>query len=240
LYHQEPSFDQVNETLGNPDLDHIRSVHAVLGLEKSFTNDWSVKSEVYYKDLDSLVAGDEESRFNNSGEGEAYGMDVLVRKDLTSKWSGWLSVSLSKARRKQIETGDEFDFEFDQPFNANLVASYRASDKWRFGAKFWAHSGSLYTPVIGADPDAENPGFFIPRYAEVNSKRLPSYQRLDFRVDRTFSEKNNRQISTYFEIINVLDRENLSEPDYNRDYTEQEQSSQLPRIFALGITARFL
>lgn len=239
LYHQAPGYDQINEVLGNPDLKHIRSVHGVVGVEKSFEKSWSLKTELYYKDLDLLVAGDETLRYNNSGEGEAYGLDVLVRKDLTDKWSGWLSMSFSKATRTQTETDDEFAFDFDQPFNASLVASYKASEKWRFGAKFWTHSGAPYTPVIGADADSENPGFFIPRYGSINSERLPSYQRLDLRADRTFFRTEKREVAGYLELINVLDSKNLSEYDYNRDFTERKQVSQLPLIVALGIRASF-
>lgn len=239
IYHQMPEFSQVNAVLGNPELDHISATHSVLGVEKLFSNKWQFKSEVYYKAFDNLVAGDEVLRYNNDGEGYAYGLDTLIRKELTDKWSGWLSLSLANARREHAQTDVSFPFDYDQPVNATLVTSYKASHKWNFGAKLWLHSGAPFTPVTGASVDADNPDVFNPEYGDINSERLPVFGRLDLRADRLFAKRANRQISLYGEILNVLDRKNVSGYDYNRDYSERTSVAQLPRILSLGVKATF-
>lgn len=239
VYNSMPNYFQVNKVFGNPNLDYIKSEQGVVGLQKFLPGGWDIKSELYYKTMKNLVTGDEQFRYANNGKGIAYGLDTLIRKSVTDKLSGWLSVSLSKANREHKKTGDSFSFEYDQPFNASLVGSYKMSPRWEVGAKLWVHSGKPYTPVISASEDPEQDGYYIPVYADVNSKRFPMYHRLDIRVDRIIKKKNGRSISAYLEILNVLDTKNISEYDYNSDYSERAEVAQLPRIIALGFRAGF-
>lgn len=150
--HQIPDVDQINEVFGNPDLEYIEARHASIGVQKQFANSWSLSSELYFNKLSNLITSDADARYSNDGEGTALGLDTLIRKQLTDKFSGWLSVSLSDAKRKEKRTGKEFDFEYGQPVNASLVGNYKFSEKWSFGAKLWAHSGAPFTPVVGAAP----------------------------------------------------------------------------------------
>ena len=54
-----------------------------------------------------------------------------------------------------------------------------------------------------------------------NTQRLPSYQRVDLRLDRRFMF-NNWNIVTYFDIMNVFGRDNLWGYSYNSDGTIEE------------------
>lgn len=238
-YHRMPPFDQILEPFGNPDLAFIASDQIVLGAEKQLKDGWNVRAEGYYKTLENLVASDDRDRYNNAGKGRAYGFETLVRKHLNARWSGWLSLSLSRAERENGETGDRFAFDYDQPVNMSLVANYKASEKWQFGLKYWLHSGAPYTPITGAVEDAENPGFFIPQYGELNSARLADYRRLDIRADRTFQVRRGRKVSAYAEVLNVLSDSNVGGFDYNKEYTEKEAIEQLPTIVSLGLRAGF-
>lgn len=237
--HQIPAIDQIDEVFGNPDLKYIEAQHVSVGFQKQFADSWSLSSEIYFNSLSNLVTSDDNTRYSNDGEGTAVGLDTLIRKQLTDKFSGWLSVSLSDAKRKDKRTGREFDFEYDQPVNASLVGSYKFSDKWSLGAKLWAHSGAPYTPVVGATPDPDNAGVFIPQYAELNSERLPAFKRLDLRVDRSFKPKGNRQTTAYFELLNITGSENISGYSYNADYSVRTPNEQLPAFFAFGLKTSF-
>lgn len=239
LYHQSPGIEQLDETIGNPELKYIESTQFLVGLKKEFGDGWDIKSELYYKQLENLVTGDDELRYANNGSGNTYGLDTLIRKQLTNKFSGWLSISVSDSSREHRATGEKFDFEFDQPANLSLVASYEFSKKWTVGAKLGVHSGALYTPVVGATPDTETPGLFNPEYGPLNSKRFPIYQRLDIRLDRTVKKSKGRTYSTYLDILNVLNNRNTSYYEYNADYTERTEETQIPFIVALGFKAKF-
>lgn len=239
VYNSMPSYFQVNKVFGNPSLDYIRSVQGVVGLQKFLPGGWDIKSELYYKTLEKLVTADVQSRYANNGKGIAYGLDTLIRKSVTDKLSGWLSISLSKANREHKKTGDSFSFDYDQPFNASLVGLYKIAPRWELGAKLWVHSGKPYTPIVGATEDPDKEGYYIPEYADVNSKRFPMYHRLDLRLDRIIKKKNGRNINAYLEILNVLNTKNISEYDYNSNYSERAEVAQLPRIIALGFRAGF-
>jgi hypothetical protein len=238
-YHQMPDIDRIDDVFGNPELDYARAVHASIGLRKSFDDGWSVQSELYHNQLDNLATADDETRYSNDGEGAATGLDTLVRKQLTDRFSGWLALSLSDTSRRDTRSGQRFDFEYDQPVNLTLAGSYQISNKWTIGAKLWAHSGAPYTPIIGSTPDPDVEGFFNPQYGELNSERFSDFSRLDVRIDRVFAHDSGRKTHAYLEILNVLDRENESDFSYNADYSEREVVAQLPRFFGFGVKTVF-
>jgi len=238
-YQQAPAFLDSNKTFGNPDLDYSSALHAQVGLQRFFSNSWEIKSELYYKSLDNLATSDPETNYSNDGEGYAYGLDTLIRKNLTDKISGWASVSFSKSTRKDKRTGEEFVFDYDQPINMSLVGSYKFNKKWSVGTKLWVHSGTPYTPVVDAIEDAERPGFYRPVYGKLNSDRFPTYHRVDLRIDRTFKRKNDNTMGAYFELFNILGTKNALEYNYNADYTEKEAEYQINGDFSFGFKATF-
>lgn len=234
-YHQLPGYLETDRDFGNPDLEHIGSRQAVVGFQRVFENGLDFKTELFHKRLDKLVTGDESTRYSNDGEGTAYGLDMLVRGAIDDRLSGWAALSLSRAERKNRRTEERFDFSYDQPFNISVVADYRITDEWRLGAKLWVHSGATYTPVTGAEPDDEIEGYYNPQYGRLNSKRFPTYHRLDLRVAKTLTRRSGNTTELYAEVLNVLDTKNVAYYDYSADYTERTAVGQLPRIAGVGI-----
>lgn len=239
LYNQAPEYLDTDTVFGNPNLEYIKSVHAQVGMQRMLPGGWDVKSELYYKTLDNLVTSDDELKYVNGGKGVAYGLDTLIRKDMTSKLSGWASISLSKARRTDKSSGETFVFDYDQPLNVSIVGKYKLNKKWAFGAKLWMHSGTPFTSVISATEDPDIPGFYQPEYGKLNADRLPSYKRVDLRIDRTFKRKRDNTMVAYLDLLNVFNTKNAAGYDYNADYTEKEISQQLTGIFSIGIKATF-
>lgn len=241
-------FRFIAKDIGNPDLESQDSTHYVVGFEKLFKNDLSAKVELYYKDTDQLIIANPELATNanavsyiNGASAEAYGLEVLINKNLTDKWYGWLSATYSKTERKNDITGVEIDYGLDRPWVVNLVATYQKNEKTSYGFKWRYQSGSLVTPIVDASPvdedgnptvDTEvNPAYlYIPEYGDSNSERLPAYHRLDFRMDHKLTGRS----TFYFEIINLYNQANISDYEYNRDYTEREAVESLPTIFSVG------
>ncbi len=237
-YHQFPGFLVSEKVFGNPQLDHESSTHYVMGAEKAFPQNWSLKTEIYRKQFDKLVTANPVTRYSNTGKGSADGFEILIRRGLTDRWSGWLSVSASNSERTNELTGEKFDFEFDQPVIASLVNEFILNDKWRFGMKWWFHSGAPNTPIIGAMADPDDPQRFIPIYGKINSERLPDYHRLDLRFDRQFQLKH-ADMSGYVELINAYGRKNLAGYDYNSDFSARKDIHQLPSIISFGLKIKF-
>jgi hypothetical protein len=249
-------FRFIAKNLGNPNLKEPDSMHYVVGFEQIFEDDLSAKVELYYKDIDKLISTNpalavdaEAVTYINGASGEAYGLELLINKNLTDKWYGWLSAAYSKTKRTNEDTGVEIDYGLDRPWVVNLVASYQKNEKTSYGFKWTYQSGALFTPVTSepaapvdtqGDPvDAvANPNdvyLYIPNYAETNSERLSAYHRLDFRMDHKLSGRS----TFYFEIINLYNQENVSGFTYNRDFSEREKVTALPTIFSVGTTLVF-
>ncbi|MBU0675021.1 MAG: TonB-dependent receptor [Proteobacteria bacterium] len=236
-YHQMPEFKYISEKLGNAHLDKVESDHYVLGAEKKIGQGWSVKTEGFYKSFDKLVTSDPVNTFANNGVGRAYGADFMVRKAHTERLSGWLGFTLSKAERKDQGQGEYFDFDYDRPVDIKLVANYKLTSRWTFGAKWTYHSGSPYTPVVGIDGTYED-GSVRPVEGKLNSERIPDYHSLDLRAERLYFYKKWK-MNLYFEIMNAYFRKNIESYEYNEDYSEKKPVYGLPIIPFIGVRAEF-
>ncbi len=234
-HHQFPAGDQVVTGFGNTGLWHLRATHGVLGVSQQLDEGWSWRVEAYQKTFsDFVVRAPRPVNYLNGASGQARGLELLIKREPKHKLSGWLSLSLSSARRQNDTTGQEFPFEFDQPVIANLVLQYKQSDRWQFGAKWSYHSGAPDTPIVGPSgfyPD----GRVRPGYGEINSERLPSYHRLDLRVDYVLSPR----FRVYGEVINAYARKNISGYSYNADYTVRKDVTQLPFLPSFGVVVKF-
>lgn len=242
-HNQMPTGQQISRNFGNPQLDHLRAEHSVIGITQKLEDDWSWKAESYYKKLSNLVLGDPQLNYINGGSGQAYGAELLFKKDGLSKLTGWLSVSLARSHRQNDITGEAFRFQYDQPLNTTLVTQYKLSDNWTMGAKWNYHSGTPYTPIIASSPEINATtgmatGRYLPQYAAVNSGTLPDYHRLDLRFDRNYVF-NTWKLNTYFELNNVYFRKNLSGYRYDATYTNKEPVYPLVIPFSFGIQAEF-
>lgn len=238
-HNQFPAGEQVIAGFGNTGLWHLRATHGVLGVSQKLDKGWSWKLEAYQKKFSDLVVADPTVNYVNGGSGRSHGAELLVKKDAASgderhgRLSGWLALSLSKARRQNDVTGRDFPFGFDQPVIAHLVLQYRQSERWMYGAKWSYHTGSPYTPIVGSYVDTD--GRTRPVHGELNGERLPPYHRLDLRADWKLSPR----YSFFGEVINAYARKNLSGYSYSADYSQRKPVTQLPFLLSFGVLLKF-
>ena len=232
-HHQPPPIEQALRDIGNPQLAHLRSTQYVLGVTQALDAGWSVRAEVYRKTFQGYAVDDPALKYVNGGSGTASGFELLVKKDGSEKLTGFFSLSVSQARRRNDLTGESFRFDYDQPVIATLMGQYKQSDAWTWGAKWSYHTGSPYTPVVGTGvyPD----GRAKPVYGAINSVRVPAYHRLDLRLDRKVSPR----LTQYVELINAYNRKNVSGYSYSPDYRTREEVYQLPVLVSFGIQYAF-
>jgi TonB dependent receptor/TonB-dependent Receptor Plug Domain len=235
-HNQPPPAEESLRDVGNPKLEHLRSNHAVVGITQTLDDGWSWRAEAYAKTFNGYAVNDAVLNFRNGASGTASGLELLVKKDGVGAWSrlsGFFSLSLSRAKRKNDSTGENFPFEFDQPVIASLVGQYKLSDKWQFGAKWSYHTGQPYTPVVGTGlyPD----GRVRPIYGSINSQRVPDYHRLDLRADVKFT----KNFTAYAELINAYFRKNVAGYSYSPDYKTRETIYQLPTLPSVGLQYSF-
>jgi hypothetical protein len=234
---QPPAGEESLAVIGNPRLKPIQSNHAVLGVTQRLAEGWSWRAEAYGKTFEGYAVADPVLNYRNGASGKAQGIELLVQKASASgplsRFSGFASVSLSRARRTVDATGETFPFDYDQPVIVNLVGQYKLNERWEFGLKWSYHSGAPFTPVVGTGlyPD----GRVRPVYGPVNSQRVPAYHRLDLRADAKFSPR----LTAYFELINAYNQKNISGYSYSADYTTREEIRQLPILPSVGVKLSF-
>ena len=253
-YHKfTDNFGQVAKGFGNPELDQPKSNHYTLGFEQQIDESLLWKFDTYYKTFDDIIVStpdqtnypdltDEEylalPRYTNDADGDAYGFEFFVNKNMTDDWYGWLSVAYSETRRRNKLTGEDFKYNYDQPWIINLVSSYELNEDWTLGLKWRYQSGQLVTPVVDTEPAQTLDGeeYVNPIYGELNSERLPAYHKLDARLDRSY-QYTSWKMDLYIEALNLYNRANVTGYEYNGDYTEREDVTDLPLILSFGIKA---
>jgi TonB family protein len=247
LYKQEPSFDETDAVFGNPALHLESAVHTSVGAEFRPIERFLIDATVFYKDLRDLVSRTDATttrdgetvplNYDNGGVGRAYGLELLVRRDLTDHFSGWLSYTLSRSERRDTGSSSYRLFDWDQTHIFTVLGTYELPRNWSIGARFRLVSGKLYTPRTGAVYSVDD-GVYQPIYGKPNSKRMPPFHQLDLRLDKKWIY-DNWVLTAYLDVQNVYNHANPEGYSYNYDYSQKSVRQGLPIIPVIGIEGEF-
>ncbi len=247
LFQQEPTFDETDEVLGNPDLEPEKAMHYSAGFEYRPLPYASLDVTGFYKTMhdlvgrsDELVVRDGETvplNYNNQASGRAYGLTVSARHELADKFFGWLAYTWSRSERKDPGQDDYRLFDFDQTHILTLIGGYRLPRNWEISSRFRYVTGNLYTPVTGSvyDSDADR---YRAISGSVNSARVDGFHQLDIRIDKRWVYQT-WMLNAYLDIQNVYNRTNVNNLQYNYDYSDTETQQTLPIIPVLGLRGEF-
>jgi hypothetical protein len=237
LYHQITAGPELDPVFGNPDVRTNRSNTVVLGAEREIADSLQLRVEGYDKELSRIVVPDPVLKYSNKGRGYTNGVEVFVRRLPSERLFGWVSYAKSVSRRQDDPAGPWRWYDYDQPHIGTVVASYRLTPKWTTGLKWRYASGQPETPVVGSyyDPVYDR---YRPVYGEVNSVRKPVYHRLDLSVSRE-ARYNTWRLRWYLEVLNVYNSKNVIGYDYNEDYSERTEITQIPFLPYVGLEAKF-
>ncbi len=249
-YFQMPSGEKLIEGFSNPDLAFTEAEHRILGIRYRSETPWSLQLEAYHKPLDNLVVrvpdAEPGENYLNKGRGEAYGIDLLIRRQPRGRKMGWLGYSWGRSLRTNELTGEKFPSSGDQPHTLTLVWKQPMPGKarrWDWGIKLQIASGKPYTPVTGRYQETLPNGTkrWRPIYGKINSARLPDYFRLDLRFDRRIPMKG-WELGLYMELQNITQHENVIRYDFGNSYQYYRRPKKvtgLPFLPYFGITATF-
>jgi TonB family protein len=243
---QEPNFVETDTVFGNPEVDAEIAMHYSAGVEWKPRAHLSFDVTGFYKDLDEQVSRSEELimgddgmtrplRYDNTGIGRVYGLELMARHEMTRNFSGWIAYTLSKAERRDGGEDQWRLFDYDQPHILTVVGTYRLPWNMQLGARFRLVSGNPDTPVVGAVYDASDDEY-EPVYGETNSDRIAAFHQLDIRLDKKWVF-NDWMFNLYLDVQNVYNRANPEGTSYNFDYTETEPVRGLPILPILGLRA---
>ncbi|HEY3251760.1 MAG TPA: TonB-dependent receptor plug domain-containing protein, partial [Ignavibacteria bacterium] len=223
IYYQSPEYLWITTDPGNENLNYVKAIHYIAGIEHLFTPELRFSVEAYYKDYSNypvsikvptyvLINGGTENGPNfvgpatSGGYGYIKGVDISFHKKLTGNgFYGMLNYSLSESRVTAL-VGGEKPGSFDYRHNLTIIAGYQITDDWLVGLKFRYTTGRPYTPFdITASTIA---GRGIADFNNFNGARFKDYNRLDIRVDKKWNFKH-LSIVSYVELQNVFNTENV-------------------------------
>lgn len=207
-----------------------------VGYFKNFSEDvFSFEVETFYKRINNridyidgadLIANRAIEQVVLNGRARAYGMEVLLRKN-TGKFNGWIAYTLSRSEQQTpgrtpeetgINNGNWYKTGFDKLHDLSVVANYKLSSKWRFGATFALQTGQ---PVTFPNGQYEFMGIRVPSYGARNEDNLPAYHHLD--VSATLTPKGNDgrnwQGEWVFSIYNLYNRRNAASIAFRQNET---------------------
>ncbi len=136
---------------------------------------------------------------NGPAHGIAYGLEMLLRRPLSKRLSGWLSYTLSRSTRDEsfiTPTGGSVQAtvvsDYDRTHVLNAILAYDLGRRWRAGARFVFMSGAPYSNLSGNVP--------APPY---NAYRDPPFYRVDVRLEKRWSLGKAGYIAFIAEVQNV-------------------------------------
>jgi len=218
-----------NETIGLPTdlwLPTTKRVkpqdswQAALGTAKTLGQDYEFSVELYYKEMNNVIAFREGSsllQFEgwedrvSQGKGTAYGAEFFVQKK-RGKLSGWVGYTLSWATRQfdDINFGEVYPYKYDRRHDFEITGSYKFTERFSLAASWVYSTGNAVTlgnsRYLGpsAYQNYLNETTHTPRR---NNFRMPSYNRLD--VGLEFTKKKRRYTRTWaFGAYNAYNRKN--------------------------------
>jgi TonB dependent receptor/CarboxypepD_reg-like domain len=217
VYQQFPHFEHVIGAWGTPDVERERAAHFDLGLEQALGRSARVQVTIYDREERDflrrpgaetrvvngrLVRGSTSARYETRLRGYARGVEFFMQRLEANGFSGWFSYAYGRNRYRDTVTNESFWADLDQRHTFNVYGLYRlsprtsVSGKLRIGSNFPAPG--YYTELDGR--------YYVG--TTRNDLRIPSFARLDLRLNRTFTW-STRRLTLFAEVINVLDRENF-------------------------------
>ncbi len=214
--HQPPSFvvPVPGIEIGGLDLGLQTSLQMSQGLEVHLPLEFTATPTVFLHEYIGLT--DLTATCNNNGRsptdtsiavescigqrvrGRAYGAELLVRRPLTKRLTGWVSYTLSRSTREShaLLGNDaalqDVPSEFDRTHVLSVIGAYDLGRGWRSGARFFFYTGRPYSNSFNNIP-----------VAPFNSERLPSFYRIDARIEKAWHVGKKGKIAFVIEGLNV-------------------------------------
>ena len=148
------------------------------------------------------------------GDGRSYGVEFLLKKN-EGRLNGWLGYTYSRSLirfesefpEEQVNGGEFFPSNYDQPHNLSLIANYKFTQRYSASLNFAYQTGRPVTYPIGQF-NYNNADYVF--YSDRNAYRIPDYIRLDLGVNIEGNHRKNKPGHSFWTIsvYNVLGRNN--------------------------------
>jgi len=181
---------------------------------------------------------------NQPVHSRAFGVELLLRRPLSKRVSGWLSYTLSRSTRDEhfiTTTGGDalarVANDYDRTHILNAIVACDLGWRWRAGGRFVFMSGAPYSRLSGNVP--------VPPY---NAQRDPPFYRVDVRLEKRWRLGQQGYLALIAEVQNVTLRKEVTPFGLSCQGTEGPQSGTVQcshaavgplTIPSLGVEASF-
>ncbi|HEY1555434.1 MAG TPA: TonB-dependent receptor [Kofleriaceae bacterium] len=243
VFSEPPQPESLDKAFGNPNVGMQHGYHFGAGSEWRPDRVWSIDGEVYYVDRTGIVEFTDDVKQNadgtfsyidfcNCGVEDTYGLEALIKRQITSNLYGWLSYTYSHSRQMR-EASYWTPTTFDQPHVLNAVASYKPWPGWEAGTRIQLASGRPETPIVGSVYDADL-GRYLPIEGTTRSVRDPYFLQIDARIEHDWLY-HTWTLGLYLDVINILDRGNVEAYQYDYRYKQSSPITSYPILPTLGV-----
>jgi hypothetical protein len=221
------------ESFGLANYGLQRSRQASLGYESALEDllgfDLNLDTSVFYQRLhlgdlrNTLLPDPQAPDLIEPREGEAYGLEVMLRRPMKHRVYGWLAYTLSRSSR--VVDGMIVPSDWDKTHVLNLVAGFRLPYNISSSARFHYNGGRPYPLYSRRDGRV---------YAYI---RMPAFAQLDLRVDKRFTF-DRFILDAYIELVNATMSQETYDVKQDSDGTMRVSAYRLV-LPSLGVHAEF-
>ncbi|MCA9521236.1 MAG: TonB-dependent receptor [Myxococcales bacterium] len=189
----QPAFELfLDKTFGNPQLKPSWAEHYSIGAEYAFTRYFRIELVAFYLHFHDPIQQSRQIvtdssgipralKFSQSGDGESYGLELLIRHDPYKWFYGWISYTLMRNLETERDGRKYVLGPFDQTHILNIVASFRLGRGWELGMRFRAVTGRPETRVVGGTFSGDS-ATYLRLITERRNARRGFFHQLDLRV----------------------------------------------------------
>lgn len=219
----------------NINLDFTKSHHFVIAHNYQPSNDWRIKSEIYYQSIFNVPVTSYESNYSmlntgstfkadlqdslvNGGTGKNYGIELTIEKFFSAGYYGLFTSSIYNSKYKGSD-----GITRNTAFNGKYVFNMLVGKEWNVGfgkrnkftidSKFTNAGGRAYTPIdlaasneIGREKLSEN----------VYSSFYENYYRFDLKAGFVLNSKKHKIAQTFsLDLQNITNHKNIFSENYD-------------------------
>ena len=201
IAHQPPSFIiplpglQIGQLRGGLQTSIQASAGVEVDVAEATTATLTVFENIFLNMTDTLAVlrpGQEEFLREERSQGSAHGVELYLKRRLTRRFGGYLSYTLSRSSRS---VGSErFPSGFDRTHVGSAALAYDLGRRWRTGARFMLYTGAPSLPSTQG---------LIPQRRDEHPDRVPTFYRLDLRLEKRWVLSKSAWIAFVAELMNA-------------------------------------
>ncbi|MBI9072214.1 MAG: TonB-dependent receptor [Melioribacteraceae bacterium] len=238
-YYQPPYFYEIkNKNLNDSEkLKAQKSIHYILGWEYKAKPDLTFQAELYHKKLSNIIPYhvDQlklEYSDENNYEGYAYGLDLLVKGEISDGMNSWIGYSYLSSKEREAGTKDYQRRLLDQSHTLQIFIQDKMKKSKHIQAhvRFLVGSGFLYHPRSIEYNEANNRDELAIDYESSTS--FSRYLRADMGLSAKYNLGNDWNIILVAEVFNIFNNYNVASYSWYQILPNDRTPVRVPHIYS--------